>query len=112
MLANRHDVGAGLAAHKQLASAPTRVAHSEARTSRPPRPIQFRPGAHFRTDGVLVVLRLGTSDVYGVGEVVGDYQWVDEFGDGDGVSSTSVESDGSGSARTGLSGSTPTGFYP
>jgi hypothetical protein len=35
-------------------------------------------------DGDLVVLRLGTSKVLGVGEVVGDYEWMDLFGDVDG----------------------------
>lgn len=34
--------------------------------------------------GDLVVLRLGTMDVLGVGEVVGDYEWLDDFGDIDG----------------------------
>lgn len=32
-------------------------------------------------DGDLVVLRVGTTDVYGVGVVVGDYLWHEEFGD-------------------------------
>ncbi|MCF8011586.1 MAG: hypothetical protein K9L17_08940 [Clostridiales bacterium] len=35
-------------------------------------------------DGDLVVLRLGTTDVLGVGIIVGDYQWHEEFGDIDG----------------------------
>lgn len=35
-------------------------------------------------EGDLVVLNIGTSDVYGVGIVVGDYEWHDEFGDVDG----------------------------
>lgn len=35
-------------------------------------------------EGDLVVLRVGTTDVYGVGEVVGDYLWHEEFGDVDG----------------------------
>lgn len=35
-------------------------------------------------DGDMVVLRVGTSDVYAVGTVVGDYIWHDEFGDIDG----------------------------
>ncbi len=36
-------------------------------------------------DGDIVVLRLGTSEVYAVGEVVGDdYAWMEEFGDIDG----------------------------
>lgn len=35
-------------------------------------------------DGDLVVLRLGTSEVRGVGRVVGDYEWCDAFGDIDG----------------------------
>jgi hypothetical protein len=34
--------------------------------------------------GDIVVLRLGTSEVHGVGEVVGPYEWHDEFGDIDG----------------------------
>jgi len=34
--------------------------------------------------GDLVVLRLGTMDVLGVGEVFGDYEWLDDFGDIDG----------------------------
>lgn len=36
------------------------------------------------TNGDLVVLRLGTSKVLAVGEVVGDYEWRPEFGDIDG----------------------------
>ncbi len=36
--------------------------------------------------GDLVVLRLGTSKVKGVGRIVGDYEWSDEFGDIDGWS--------------------------
>lgn len=36
------------------------------------------------TAGDIVVLRLGTAEVYGVGEVVGDYLWLDDFGDIDG----------------------------
>ena len=35
-------------------------------------------------DGDFVVLRLGTSHVYGVGQVVGDCSWNDHFGDIDG----------------------------
>ena len=35
-------------------------------------------------DGALVVLRLGTGDVFGVGQVVGDYDWCDAFCDIDG----------------------------
>jgi len=35
-------------------------------------------------DGDIVVLRLGTSSVLAVGQVVGDYEWNDEFGDVDG----------------------------
>lgn len=34
--------------------------------------------------GDLVALRLGTDTVVGVGEIVGDYQWHDGFGDVDG----------------------------
>lgn len=36
------------------------------------------------SSGDLVVLRLGTSQIYGVGEVVGGYEWLDIFGDVDG----------------------------
>lgn len=35
-------------------------------------------------DKDLVVLRLGTKDILGVGEVVGNYEWRNEFGDIDG----------------------------
>jgi hypothetical protein len=35
-------------------------------------------------DGDLVVLRLGTSSVFAVGKIVGDYEWCSEFGDIDG----------------------------
>jgi len=35
-------------------------------------------------DGDIIVLRLGTTDVLGVGEVVGEYTWMEEFGDVDG----------------------------
>ncbi len=35
-------------------------------------------------DGDVIILRLGTTDVLGVGEVVGGYEWMDEFGDVDG----------------------------
>lgn len=35
-------------------------------------------------DGDVVVLRLGTSEVHGVGIVVGGYEWSDSFGDVDG----------------------------
>ncbi len=35
-------------------------------------------------DGDLVVLRIGTTDVLGVGTVIGDYFWHEEFGDIDG----------------------------
>lgn len=35
-------------------------------------------------DGDLVVLRLGTNAIYGVGEIVGDYEWCEEFNDVDG----------------------------
>ena len=35
-------------------------------------------------DGDLIVLRLRTSEVYGVGQVVGSYIWMDCFGDVDG----------------------------
>ncbi|WP_429294167.1 hypothetical protein [Paraburkholderia sp. CI3] len=34
--------------------------------------------------GDVVVLRIGTNEVHGVGEVVGSYEWHDEFGDIDG----------------------------
>ena len=30
-------------------------------------------------DGDIVVLRFGTNAVYGVGEIVGDYEWCEEF---------------------------------
>jgi hypothetical protein len=35
-------------------------------------------------EGDLVVLRIGTSTVLGVGEIVGSYEWLDIFGDVDG----------------------------
>ncbi len=35
-------------------------------------------------DGDYVVLRIGTSTVYGFGQIVGDYDWHEEFGDIDG----------------------------
>jgi len=35
-------------------------------------------------DGDIVVLRLGTSNVFGVGEIVGHYEWLEEFSDIDG----------------------------
>ena len=35
-------------------------------------------------DGDLVVLRIGTASVLGVGQIVGPYQWLEEFGDIDG----------------------------
>jgi hypothetical protein len=35
-------------------------------------------------DGDFVVLRLGTANVLGVGQIVGSYEWRDEFGDIDG----------------------------
>lgn len=35
-------------------------------------------------DGDLVVLRIGTGTIYGVGEIVGDYEWNDCFRDVDG----------------------------
>lgn len=35
-------------------------------------------------DGDLILLRLGTTDILGVGEIVGRYEWMDEFGDVDG----------------------------
>jgi hypothetical protein len=35
-------------------------------------------------DGDFVVLRLGTSAVLGFGQIVGNYEWSDEFGDVDG----------------------------
>lgn len=35
-------------------------------------------------DGDFVVLRIGTATVLGVGQIVGPYQWSDEFGDVDG----------------------------
>ncbi|MCH8077760.1 MAG: hypothetical protein IIC64_18275 [SAR324 cluster bacterium] len=36
------------------------------------------------TDGDLVVLRIGTTDVFGVGFVMGEKEWHEEFGDIDG----------------------------
>jgi hypothetical protein len=36
------------------------------------------------TDGGIVVLRIGTATVLAVGEIVGPYEWSDEFGDVDG----------------------------
>jgi hypothetical protein len=36
------------------------------------------------TDGDIIVLRMGTTDVLGVGIAVGDYLWHEEFGDIDG----------------------------
>jgi hypothetical protein len=35
-------------------------------------------------DGDFIVLRLGTSTVLGFGQIVGNYEWRDEFGDVDG----------------------------
>lgn len=35
-------------------------------------------------DGDLVVLRMGTTDVLGIGTVIGSYEWNEEFGDIDG----------------------------
>lgn len=35
-------------------------------------------------DGDLVVLRIGTATVLGVGQIVGSYEWLDQFGDIDG----------------------------
>lgn len=35
-------------------------------------------------DGDTVVLRLGTTDIIGVGVIHGEYEWVDDFGDVDG----------------------------
>ncbi len=32
----------------------------------------------------IVVLRMGTKEIYGVGEIVGEYKWCDEFNDVDG----------------------------
>lgn len=42
---------------------------------------RFAEGMH---DNDIVVLRMGTSEVLGVGQVVGDYEWCEEFGDVDG----------------------------
>lgn len=44
----------------------------------------LRRFAEEMTDGDLVVLRMGTTDVLGVGVVVGEYLWNEEFGDVDG----------------------------
>ena len=35
-------------------------------------------------DGDIVVLRLGTTDVHGVGVIVGNYEWLEQFSDVDG----------------------------
>ena len=35
-------------------------------------------------NGDIVVLRMGTKEIYGVGEIVGEYRWCDEFNDVDG----------------------------
>jgi hypothetical protein len=35
-------------------------------------------------DGDFIVLRMGTSTVLGFGQIVGDYEWRDDFGDVDG----------------------------
>ena len=35
-------------------------------------------------DGDFVILRIGTTFVFGVGQVVGSYEWCEEFGDVDG----------------------------
>lgn len=43
----------------------------------------WRFGEEMR-DGDIVVLRIGTATVLGVGEIVGPYEWSDEFGDVDG----------------------------
>jgi len=43
----------------------------------------WRFGEEMR-DGDYVVLRIGTATVLGVGEIVGPYEWSDEFGDVDG----------------------------
>src|SRR3990172_493623 len=37
-------------------------------------------------EGDIIVLRMGTSEVFGVGEVVGNTLWLDDFGDIDGWS--------------------------
>lgn len=44
----------------------------------------LRRFAEEMNDGDLVVLRVGTSVVLGVGKIVGPYQWTEEFGDVDG----------------------------
>jgi len=44
----------------------------------------LRRFAEEMADGDLVVLRLGTSSILAVGEIVGDYEWRPEFGDIDG----------------------------
>jgi hypothetical protein len=56
-------------------------------------------------DGDLVVLRMGTSTVLGVGQIVGHYEWVDDFGDIDGWNLQHVRRvrwlwDGRGSPKT------------
>ena len=35
-------------------------------------------------DGDIVVLRLGTSSIYGIGQIIGEYEWCDSFNDVDG----------------------------
>lgn len=56
----------------------------EALTVSPKKITDIRRFAEDITDGDTVVLRMGTTDVLGVGIVVGGYLWNEEFGDIDG----------------------------
>ncbi len=40
--------------------------------------------SHEMEEGDIVVLRLGTNEIYGVGYIVGEYEWLDIFSDVDG----------------------------
>lgn len=50
----------------------------------PKRVEMVRKFAEDMSEGDIVFLRLGTSELYGVGEIVGDYAWLEDFGDIDG----------------------------
>jgi len=52
--------------------------------ARDPRVIELRRFCEGMSDGDIVALRVGTSEVWGVGIVVGDFVWLPEFGDVDG----------------------------
>lgn len=54
------------------------------RQNHPGKVADLRRFAEELEDGNLVVLRRGTSEVLGVGQVVGEYEWRGEFGDVDG----------------------------